>query len=104
MLPVSDFNYQIEKKGKIDFLGKVKLKILVFFAVILTLLFGSQIVFASNLTSDGKKLHEINSDSNRLESENLYLKSKIAKVSSLTNLSQRSQEMGFSKPSKVLNP
>ena len=103
MLPVSDFNY-IEKKEKIDLIGKVKLKILVFFAVILTLLFGAQIIFAGNLTSDGKKLHEVSAEANRLESENLYLKSKIAKVSSLTNLFQRSQEMGFHIPSKVLNP
>ena len=104
MLPVSDFNYKIEKKEKIDFLGKVKLKILVLFAVILTTLFGAQIVFASNLTSDGEKLHLITSEIEKLESENILLKSKIAQLASLTNLSQKAQALGFDKPSKVFNP
>lgn len=106
MLPISDFNYKnkIVKNEKIDLIGKVKLKILVFFAVILTLLFGAQIVFAGNLSSDGKKLHEINTEAHKLESENLNLKSKIAQISSLTNLSQKASTLGFSKPSKILNP
>lgn len=103
MLPVSDFNY-IEKKGEIDFLGKIKLKILVFFAIVLTTLLSSQIVFAGNLSSDGKKLHEIKTEISNLESENLNLKSKIAQISSLTNLSQKAQAIGFNKPSEILNP
>lgn len=104
MLPVSDFNYKIEKKEKIDLLGKVKLKILVFFAIILTALFAAQIVFAGNLSSDGKKLHEIKTEISSLESENLYLKSKIAQTSSLTGLFQKAQALGFKKPEKLLNP
>ncbi len=96
--------YKIENIQKTDFFGKVKLKILIVFALILSSLFGAQIVIAGGLTSDGKKLHEINQEALQLQSENLYLKSQIAQISSLTNLSQKADTLGFNKPSIVLDP
>jgi cell division protein FtsL len=104
MLPVSDFRYKIENIEKTDFFGKVKLKILIVFAIILSSLFAAQIVIAGGLTADGKKLHQINEEALKLQSENLYLKSQIAQISSLTNLSQKAQTLGFNKPLKVLDP
>lgn len=104
MLPVSDFNFKIENKDKTDFFGKVKLKILIVFALILSSLFGAQIVIAGTLTADGKKLQEINEEAAITESENLYLKSQIAQVSSMTNLSQKANSLGFNHPSKILDP
>lgn len=104
MLPISDFNYKIENIEKTDFFGKVKLKILIVFALILSALFGAQMVIASSLTSDGKKLQGITEEAAKTESENLYLKSQIVQISSLANLSQKAQTLGFNKPSKILDP
>lgn len=104
MLPISDFNYKIEKKENPKFFGKVKLRILVVFAVSLSLLLISQLVFASNLTSDGQRMQEFAKELDQLETENQVLKAEIAKVSSLSQLSQRAEELGLRKPAKLLTP
>lgn len=104
MLPISDFNYKIEKKEKPKFFGKVKLKILVFFAVSLSLLLVSQLVFASNLTSDGQRMQEFAQELDQLETENQVLKAEIAKVSSLSQLSQKAEKLGLSEPAELLTP
>lgn len=104
MLPISDYNYKIEKKENLKFFGKVKLKILVVFAVSLSLLLISQLVFASNLTSDGQRMQEFAQELDKLETENQILKAEIAKVSSLSQLSQKAEKLGLSKPAKLLTP
>ena len=104
MLPISDFNYKIEKKDNLKFFGIIKLKVLVVFAMLLSLLLISQLVFASNLTSDGQKMQEIARQLDRLETENQILKTEIARVSSLSQLSQEAEKLGLSKPAKLLTP
>lgn len=102
MLPVSDFIF--EKKEQIDKYGKIKLRVLVVFGFLIISLFGTQLVFATNLVSGGEKLHKINQELSMLESENINLTAQIAQASSLTSLSQKAEQMGFKKPQKVLNP
>lgn len=104
MLPVSDFNYKTEKKEKINFFGKIKLKILVVFSVVLSLLFASQLVFASNLVTDGQKLHEIEVEIDKLETENLNLKVQIAQTSSFVSLYEKAQSLGFKQPTTIISP
>lgn len=104
MLPISDFNYKIDKKEKPKFFGKVKLKILVFFAVSLSLLLISQLVFASNLASDGQRMQEFAQELEKFETENQTLKAEIAKVSSLNTLSQKAGKLGLNKPAELLTP
>lgn len=104
MLPVPDFNYKVEKKEKYNLFGKIKLKVLVTLAVFLSILFTSQMVFASNLITGGRKLYSIKAEITKLEDENMNLKAQIAQVSSLTNLSQKAQALGFTKPSNIMSP
>lgn len=119
MLPVSDYNlitktnspvYKQIQTGQIDWLGqwqslgKIKIQLLVFLGLLLIALFTTQLVFASSLATDGQKLSEINSQISKLETENTNLKVQISQESSLTQLSQKAQQMGFSQPSKIISP
>ena len=92
MLPVSDF-----KSKKINKLpvGKIRLKVIIFFAILTMLLFGSQLVFANNLVSDGQKLSKAEQQIQQLEAENTSLQAEIAKISSFTLLKEKAAQMGF---------
>ncbi len=77
---------------------------LVFLGVLLVVLFTAQLVFASNLATDGQKLAQISVQISQMETENTNLKVQIAQQSSLTELSQKAQQMGFAQPSKIIAP
>lgn len=85
-------------------LGKVKIKILLLLTIILTGLLSAQLVFATNLSTDGQKLTSVEKQIDSQETESLNLRSKIAEVSSLTSLSQKAQKMGFATPEKIITP
>lgn len=109
MLPIRDFKYNIKnEKAYAGFhwqsFGKVRIKFLLILAVVLFSLFSTQMVFASNLATDGEKLVEIETAIQEQERANLQLKTKIAKISSLSYLSGEAQRLGFGKPSKVITP
>ncbi len=119
MLPVSDFKYNasrrsintvLNKPSAVGFIpnwqsiGKVKIKFLLALAVILFSLFGIQLAFASNLSTDGHKLASIENDIQKQETQNLKLRTKIAQISSLSSLSEKASELGFVKPQKIITP
>jgi len=102
MLPVSDF--KIKKKKNFNLIGKVKVKVLVIIGILVMASFFAQLVFANNLATDGQKLAQIQKEIKSFETENTTLKVNIAKESSLISLSQKAQELNFSKPSEVITP
>ena len=115
MLPVSDFNYKNRShlalsrniqpnpsSINLNMLGKVKLRILVVSSIAFFALVFAQLVFASNLATDGHRLGEINDQMEQLEQENVRLKVEIAKKSSLSNLSNQAKDLGFDKPTQVI--
>lgn len=85
-------------------LGKVKIKILLLLTIVLGGLLSAQLVFATNLSTDGQTLTSVEKQIESQETENLNLRSKIAEVSSLTNLSQKAQNLGFETPEKIITP
>lgn len=101
MLHISDFRVKKQKENSFNLVGKIKVKILVICAFIVASLFFAQLVFANNLAVDGQKLSEIEDQIAKLEEDNTTLRAEIAKESSLSTLSQRAEEMGFEKPSKL---
>ncbi|MBI3341826.1 hypothetical protein HY024_01760 [Candidatus Curtissbacteria bacterium] len=117
MLPVSDFKY-IATKSNLNInkpltslgylpewqsLGKVKIKLLLTLGAVLFCLFGTQLVFASNLSTGGEKLVSIEKEIQDQETENLKLKTQIAQSSSLSTLFNKAQSWGFEKPQKVIS-
>lgn len=103
MLPVRD--YKIEhNETSFNFIGRIKVKILVAFGIFAAALIFVQLVFANNLATDGHKLSGINEEVSTLERENTTLKAQIAQESSLVALSQKAKDLGFEKPSKVIVP
>ena len=106
MLPVSDFKtIRIEEnKQNFNFVGKIKVKVLVAFTFILFALLFTQLVFANNLATDGEKIVGVESEIQRLEAENTTLKARIAQVSSLKTLSKKAEELGFAQPSELITP
>lgn len=85
-------------------LGKVKIKILLLLTIVLASLLSAQLVFATNLSTDGQTLTSVEKQIESQETENLNLRSKIAKVSSLANLSKKAQKLGFETPEKIITP
>lgn len=104
MLPVSDFNFKKERKEKINFLGQIKPKVLIVFAIFIPVISSIQLVFASSLASDGQKLHRIEGEIKKFESQNLEIKARIAQSSSFATLTQKAQNLGFKDPQKTLSP
>jgi len=102
MLPVSDF--KVGKKQDFNFIGKIKVKILVIAAISVVGLFMAQLVFANKLATDGQKLSLIEEEIRNLEAQNLTLKVSIAQESSLVSISKKAQGLGFEKPSQILTP
>lgn len=102
MLPVSDF--KIQKKNSPNLIGKIKVKVLVIIGFLVATSFFAQLVFANNIATDGQRLAQIQEEIKKLEAENTTLKVKIAQESSLVTLSQKAQELSFSKPSKIITP
>lgn len=93
MLYKRDF-YVSPKKEKI-FFGKAKLQIMFTIGLLtLALVFG-QLVFANNLATDGERLSKIEDEISQLEAENMSIRMEIAKKSSLTNLSQKAEKIGY---------
>lgn len=98
-------DFKIEhKESSFNLVGKIKVKVLVFFTIFAIALIFTQLVFANNLATDGNKLSNINEEIAKLERENTTLKTQIAQESSLTVLSQKAKEFGFEKPTKVIIP
>jgi|SRR3989338_1462879 len=120
MLSVTDFkyktncynNYNAHKRYQHvqsvnipwESLGKVKIKILLLLAVVLAGLLSAQLVFATNLSTDGQTLTAVEQKIQEQETKNLNLRSKIAEVSSLTTLSAKAQKLGFETPQKIITP
>jgi len=92
-----------ERKKYSKFYGEIRLKILVVIAILVVSLVSSQLVFANNLAVDGQKLSEIDDQIKNLDAQNTTLKIEIAKISSLTQLSQKAEVLGFVKPQRVNN-
>lgn len=84
--------------------GKVKIRLLIVSSLALSVLFATQLVFAANLSTDGQKLTKVEESKERYESENADLKAQIARESSLTNLSQKSGQLGFTASPKIITP
>lgn len=103
MLSVSDFKTKKENSS-FNLIGKIRVKILVAVAVTTIALIFVQLIFANNLATDGHKLSSVNDEIARLERENTTLKVQIAEASALTSLSEKTQELGFEKPTKVIIP
>lgn len=116
MLPVSDFKY-VATKSNINIqnnlanfgfipewrsIGKVKIKLMLILGAVLLSLLGTQLVFASNLSTDGEKLAIIEREIHKQETQNLKLRNQIAQASSLSNLFLKAQNWGFEKPSKII--
>lgn len=105
MLPITDFKKsRITKNQPKKSFGTIRIKILVVFAVLVSALFFTQLVFANNLATDGQKLSNVQEEIASLEQENTTLKVEIAKASSLTSLSQKAKQTGYSKPAHVITP
>lgn len=102
MLPISDFKRIEKKKENYNFIGKVKVKVVVACAIFVFILFGAQLVFANHLAVGGHRLSQIENEASTLEAENTILRTQIAKVSSLTSLAQKAPSLGFQKPSKII--
>lgn len=106
MLPVQDYKkekkFDLKDTGLVSHLaGTIKLKVVFIALFTLVGLFATQLVFANNLATDGKKLSQVQLEIKRLESENMSIKAEIAKASSLFNLSKMAQDLGFTKPTRV---
>lgn len=101
---ISDFKWLPRKKNSSATFGRIKVKLLVIFTIIVTVLFGAQLIFATNLATDGQKLSEIEKEIQRIETQNTNLKVKIAKASSLATLSKKAKDLGFTKPTQVIIP
>ncbi|MBI2598885.1 hypothetical protein HYW40_01585 [Candidatus Curtissbacteria bacterium] len=85
-------------------IGKVKLKILVTFSLLLCALLITQLVFAANLSTDGQKLAIVESEITKAQSEKANLKAEIARQSSLLTLSAKAKELGFTSSPKIIAP
>lgn len=106
---ISDFNYKNQNTAKsytsnLIGIGKVRIKFLLILAIIVASLFSAQLVFAANLSTDGQKLSVIEDEINKQETENMRLNAQIAQISSLNYLSKKASELGFNKPSHLVNP
>lgn len=113
MLPVSDFAvkqkymFNPSTEGVLvrwNTIGKIKIRVLLTFSLFLVALFATQLVFAANLSTDGQKLAKVQESITKYESENADLKAQIARQSSLTNLSQKAKELGFTASPKIITP
>ncbi len=104
MLPISDFKINAHKKSKLNLIGKIKVKLLVVFALVIAALFFTQLVFASNLAVDGQKIAQVDKEIQALEAENTTLKVQVAKESSLTSLAQKAKDLGYTIPKNIINP
>lgn len=102
MLPISDFKRIEKKKDNYNFIGKIKVKVVIACAIFVFALFGAQLVFANHLATGGRELSQVEKEANALEAENTILRMQIAKVSSLTALAQKAPSLGFQKPSKII--
>lgn len=102
MLP-ADFSVIKKEKNNLN-LGKIKVRLLVTFTSLAIALILTQLVFAGTLATDGARLAQTEAEIERLEAENTTLQVKIAKEASLISLSQKAEDLGFTKPSKVIIP
>ncbi len=102
MSKLTDFKTKSIKSQKISLSGKIKVKLVLFFAISATFLIFAQLIFAGNLAVNGQKLADIEEQIKVLEAENTTLKVEIAKETSLVNLSQEAQKMGYQKPEKIV--
>lgn len=101
---IHDFQKIVKPKSDFNLIGRVKVKLLIFLSCLLFLLIVTQLVFAAGLATDGQRMQEIYAQIQRLELENTKLKVEIAQNSSLATLSQKAQDAGFTKPTKIITP
>lgn len=100
---IADFKPK-PKERTFNLIGKVKVHVVIFLSSAAVLLIAIQLVFAASLATDGQKISQIEDEIKRFESENSSLRIQIAKHSSLTNLAQRAQDLGFKSPSRIIIP
>ncbi len=101
MLPVSDFRV-VKKEQNYNFIGRIRVRVLVVLTVLVVGLFFTQLVFANSLATDGQKLSKIQSEILSLQAQNMTLKVQIAEASSFQTLSKKATELGFVKPEKLI--
>ncbi len=101
MLPVSDFRV-VKKEQNYNFIGRVRVRLLVALTVLVVGLFFTQLVFANSLATDGQKLAQIQSQITSLQAHNMTLRVQIAQASSFQTLSKKATELGFVSPQKLI--
>ena len=101
MLPVSDFRV-VKKEQNYNFIGRIRVRVLVVLTVLVVGLFFTQLVFANSLATDGQKLSKIQSEILSLQAQNMTLKVQIAEASSFQTLSKKATELGCVKPEKLI--
>lgn len=97
-------DFKPEKKQTLSLLGRIKVQVLVILSVLALSLVAAQLIFAADLATDGAKFAGIEEELARLEAQNSSLRVEIAKVSSLSTLSEKAKELGFEKPQRVITP
>lgn len=102
MSKLTDFKGKTRKSQIASLAGKIKVKLVLFFAILVAFLIFVQLVFAGNLAVDGQKLAEVDEQIKKLEAENTTLRLEIAKETSLAVLSQKAYRLGFNKPEKLI--
>ena len=109
MMLTSTFGKNFAFKGKkteqnYNLFGRIKVKVLIFLSIITALILATQLVFAANLATDGKKLSQIEQEIRNLEQENETIRVKISQETSLKTLSQKAERLSFKKPSEIVVP
>lgn len=101
MLPVSDFRVA-KKEQSYNFIGRIRVRLLVGSTVLVVGLFFTQLVFANSLATDGQKLAQIQNQITSLQAQNMTLKVQIAQASSFQTLSKKASDQGFISPQKLI--
>lgn len=101
MLPVSDFRVA-KKEQSYNLIGRIRVRLLVGFTVLVVGLFFTQLVFANSLATDGQKLAQIQNQITSLQAQNMTLKVQIAQASSFQTLSKKASDLGFISPQKLI--
>ena len=99
MLPVSDF--KIRKRNSFNLIGRVRVKFLIIATLLVSSVFFAQLVFANALATDGIKLVQIQEEINKLEEENINMRTEIYQDSSLNSLHKKANQYGFENSSFI---
>jgi cell division protein FtsL len=62
----------------------------------------SSVIVSISIASEGSKFLSLEDEINKVETENRDIRSQLVKEDSLTKLSEKVEEMGLSKPEKII--